>query len=62
MNINVLSTLIYLLVSVIVRVDVVVKLLMLLILLVTEFTVEVCSQVFQSFGNCLFFIDVILQN
>lgn len=57
-----LSTTGYLLVSMVIGVYVVVKLLVLLILLVTEFTVEVCSEVFQSLGNGLFFINIILEN
>lgn len=56
-----LSTLGYLLVSMVVRVDVVVKLLVLLILLVTEFTVEVGFKIFQSFCYRVFLFSIILE-
>lgn len=38
----------------------VIEFLMFLILLITEFTVKVGSEVFQGFGNCLLFVNIIL--
>lgn len=48
--------------SVVVGVDVVVKLLVLLVLLVAELAVEVGSEVLQSLGDRLLLIHIILQN
>lgn len=45
----------------IIGVDMVVKFLVFLILLITEFTVKVGSKVFQCFGNGLLFVNIILQ-
>ena len=45
----------------IIGVDTVVKFLVFLILLITEFTVKVGSKVFQCFGNGLLFVNIILQ-
>lgn len=45
----------------IIGVDMVVKFLVFLILLITEFTVKVGSKVFQRFGNGLLFVNIILQ-
>lgn len=50
----------YLLVSVVVRVDVVVKLLVFGVLFVTQLTVEIGSQVFQSLGNGFLLLHLVL--
>ena len=50
----------HLLMGVIVRVDVVVKLLVLLVLFVAELTVEVGPQVLQSLGNGLLLLHLVL--
>lgn len=51
----------YLFVGVVIGIYVVVKLLMFLVLLITEFTVKVGSKIFKGLGNCLFFVHIILQ-
>lgn len=48
-------------VCVVIGVDVVVKLLMFRVLLVTELTVEVSPQVLQSFGNGFLFLNIVLK-
>lgn len=48
-------------VCVVIGVDVVVKLLMFRVLLVTELTVEVSPQVLQSFGNGFLFFRIVLK-
>lgn len=47
--------------SVVVRVDVIVKLLVLVVLLITELTVEVGFKIFQSFCYCAFLFSIILE-
>lgn len=51
----------YLLVSMVIRVDVVVKLLMLIILFVTQLTVEVGLEVLQGFGQGFLLLSIILK-
>lgn len=58
---HILITIPHLLVCMIIGVDMVVKFLVFLILLITEFTVKVGSKVFQRFGNGLLFVNIILQ-
>lgn len=52
----------YLLVRVVIGVDVIVELLVLLVLLVTELTVEIGPQVLQGFSDRLLLFRIVLQN
>lgn len=57
-----LAPLSYLLVSVVIRINVIVKFLMLVVLLVTEFTVKIGLQIFQCFGYGVLLLSIILEN
>lgn len=52
----------YLLVSMVIWINVIVKLLMLIVLLVTEFTVKIGLQIFQSFCYGVLLLSIILEN
>lgn len=52
---------VYLLVSVVIRIDVVVKFLVFVVLLVTQFTVEVRLHILQGLGCSFLLLSVVLQ-
>lgn len=59
---NFCPSLSYLLVSMVIWVNVIVKLLVLIVLLVTQFTVKICLQIFQSFCYGIFLLSIVLKN
>ena len=52
----------YLLVGMVIWVNVIVKFLMFIILLVTKFTVKICLQILQSFGNSVLLLSIVLKH
>lgn len=52
---------VYLLVSMVIRIDVVVKFLVFVVLLVTQFTVEVSLHILQSLGCSFLLLSIVLQ-